>query len=229
MRSADIDRCDSEFRPDGPVANGGGDPAPGADAPAEPSDGLADEVTRLQQERDEYLDLARRARAEFENYRKRTMAQQAEQRDSAAAEVLASVVVPALDVLEAGVAHHPDAVEPIYRAVRQLAEGQGLERLDPAGAPFRPEEHEAVVYRDDSEEWSSGEVGTDGGLDGEGPADGAGAGPAGGVGEHPAGVSGEGPGDGDGEAIVTEVLRPGYRWRGRLVRPASVVVSGGRR
>src|SRR5581483_1636904 len=134
MRSADIDRCDSEFRPDGPVANGGGDPAPGADAPAEPSDGLADEVTRLQQERDEYLDLARRARAEFENYRKRMMAQQAEQRDSAAAEVLASVVVPALDVLEAGLAHHPDAVEPIYRAVRQLAEGQGLERLDPAAA-----------------------------------------------------------------------------------------------
>jgi|SRR5581483_19988 len=228
MRSADIDRCDSEFRPDGPVANGGGDPAPGADAPAEPSDGLADEVTRLQQERDEYLDLARRARAEFENYRKRMMAQQAEQRDSAAAEVLASVVVPALDVLEAGLAHHPDAVEPIYRAVRQLAEGQGLERLDPAGAPFRPEEHEAVVYRD-REERTSAEVGTDGGGDGERPAEGDGASQARGVGEDPADVSGEDPAGGHGEAIVTEVLRPGYRWRGRLVRPASVVVSGGRR
>jgi hypothetical protein len=30
-------------------------------------------------------------------------------------------------------------------------------------------------------------------------------------------------------ATVVDVLRPGYRWRGRLLRPASVVVTGGRR
>ncbi len=33
------------------------------------------------------------------------------------------------------------------------------------------------------------------------------------------------PGDG-GEPVVAETLRPGYRWRGRLVRPAMVRVRG---
>ncbi len=32
--------------------------------------------------------------------------------------------------------------------------------------------------------------------------------------------------EGDGEQIVTEVLRVGYRWRGRIIRPAMVKVSG---
>ncbi len=32
--------------------------------------------------------------------------------------------------------------------------------------------------------------------------------------------------EGDGEQVVTEVLRVGYRWRGRIIRPAMVKVSG---
>ena len=31
---------------------------------------------------------------------------------------------------------------------------------------------------------------------------------------------------GDGEAVVAEVLRPGYRWKGRVIRPAMVRVRG---
>ncbi len=32
--------------------------------------------------------------------------------------------------------------------------------------------------------------------------------------------------DGDGGAVVAEVLRPGYRWKGRVLRPAMVKVKG---
>ena len=32
--------------------------------------------------------------------------------------------------------------------------------------------------------------------------------------------------DGDGDAVVTEVLRTGYAWNGRIVRPAMVKVRG---
>ncbi len=32
--------------------------------------------------------------------------------------------------------------------------------------------------------------------------------------------------EGEGEQLVTEVLRVGYRWRGRVIRPAMVKVSG---
>ena len=31
---------------------------------------------------------------------------------------------------------------------------------------------------------------------------------------------------GDGEAVVSEVLRPGYVWKGRVLRPAMVRVRG---
>ena len=34
------------------------------------------------------------------------------------------------------------------------------------------------------------------------------------------------PGDGDGEQSVVEVLRAGYRWKGRVLRPAMVKVRG---
>ena len=34
------------------------------------------------------------------------------------------------------------------------------------------------------------------------------------------------PGDGDGEQVVVEVLRAGYRWKGRVLRPAMVKVRG---
>jgi molecular chaperone GrpE len=53
----------------------------------------------VRRERDEYLDIAQRARADFENYRKRASreAQEAERRGKAA---LATELVPALDNLE---------------------------------------------------------------------------------------------------------------------------------
>jgi molecular chaperone GrpE len=191
MSSADIDRSDGGVRPEGPVLRGG-DPAPGAGTSAvDVADGPNDELVRMTAERDEYLDLARRTRAEFENYRKRVTAQQADLRDRAAADLAAEVVVPTLDVLEAGLMHHPEVVEPIYRAVCQLADGAGLERVDPVGEEFRPEEHEAVSFRD--------------------------------------GEDRAGEGDGAHVSVVAEVLRPGYRWRGRLLRPATVAVQGGRR
>src|SRR5256714_15565165 len=56
-------------------------------------------LAETQRERDEYLEIARRARADFENYRKRAAreAQEAERRGKAA---LARELVPALDDLE---------------------------------------------------------------------------------------------------------------------------------
>lgn len=46
--------------------------------------------------------------------------------------------------------------------------------------------------------------------------------------EHDAVMHEEGDGDGaGGEAMVIDVLRAGYRWRGRLLRPAMVKVKGG--
>jgi molecular chaperone GrpE len=36
----------------------------------------------------------------------------------------------------------------------------------------------------------------------------------------------EGEGDGNGNSVVTDVLRTGYTWKGRVLRPAMVKVRG---
>jgi molecular chaperone GrpE len=110
------------------------------------------EVTR---ERDEYLDLARRARADFENYRKRAArdAAEAERRGKAG---LARELVPVLDNLEralqaAGEPESADAlvrgVELVYRELRDSLERAGVEAYDPVGERFDPAWHEALQTR----------------------------------------------------------------------------------
>jgi molecular chaperone GrpE len=105
--------------------------------------------------RDEYLDLAKRAQADFENYRKRMAAevQAAAVRGKAR---LAAEVVPVLDDLgralqaagldpegdsEDGLAH---GVILVFRGLREALERNGIEALDPKGEKFDPNAHEAL-------------------------------------------------------------------------------------
>ncbi len=161
----------------------------------------------VKRERDEYLQLARRARADFENYRKRAAreAQEAERRGKAA---LARELVPALDNLEralraAGVdpeagptgqgpeeapseevsAHEALArgVALVHGELRAALERAGVESYDPTGEKFDPTQHEALAVR-------SGEDGVDAG-------------------------------------VVIETLEKGYRLDGQVLRAARVVVS----
>ncbi len=113
-------------------------------------DGLLADTKR---ERDEYLELAQRARADFENYRKRAAreATEAERRGRIA---VARELVPALDNLERAVASArsaPDAlaegIELVLRELRGGLERSGVEAYDPAGESFDPAWHEAVATR----------------------------------------------------------------------------------
>ena len=112
-------------------------------------DALLADVTR---ERDEYLELAQRARADFENYRKRA-AREAAEAERRAKAGLAGAIVPALDNLERALsAAGPDAelaqgVELVHRDLVAALERAGVERYDPAGEPFDPAWHEALATR----------------------------------------------------------------------------------
>jgi molecular chaperone GrpE len=103
----------------------------------------------VKRERDEYLDLARRAKADFDNYRKRAA------RDTAEAEVrgkasLARELLPSIDNLERALAAAEDGSE-VARGVG-LVHGElqatlaraGVESYDPAGEAFDPTLHEAI-------------------------------------------------------------------------------------
>jgi molecular chaperone GrpE len=194
-------------------------PDSGKEAPPEAPAGADDEsaaaldadfdalLADVRRERDEYLEIAQRARADFENYRKRSAreARDAERRGKAA---LAQELLPALDNLEralraAGI--DPDAgtiadhggeppseevsahealargVALVYGELRGALERAGVETYDPTGQRFDPTQHEALSVRPG--------------------------------------------GDGVEGGVVIETLDKGYRLDGQVLRAARVVVS----
>jgi molecular chaperone GrpE len=199
---------DEERRPAGARK----DPQPAAGSPPveqgvdhpQPSEGLAgkvqedlDALEETKRERDEYLELAQRTRADFENYRRR-MATEAEQAARRGKAQLAQELIPVLDNLEralaaagidpaaalAGKASAEGALEQgvvlTYRELRETLQRAGVEAYEPVGESFDPAWHEALSTR--SEEGA--EAGT-----------------------------------------VLEVLEKGYRLDGQVIRAARVVVS----
>ena len=112
--------------------------------------GEADEVAALVQERDRYLDLARRAQADFENYRKRA-AQQATDAAKRARSDLAKELLPVVDSLERALEADPDAADGLAKGVALVRDQliatlgrAGVEAYDPAGERFDPAWHEAL-------------------------------------------------------------------------------------
>lgn len=192
-----------------PAVTEGSDPSVAAVPPAdevEEPDAANDAVSELQRERDEYLDLAQRTRAELENFRKRSARESTEAERRGRASV-ARGLVPAVDSLEraiqaAGVDLDPtsatESPDPASREVsahEALAAGvalvhgeivsalraAGVESFDPAGEKFDPNRHEALSAR-----------------------------PA---------------ANGEETGIVAETLQRGYSLGDVLIRPARVVVT----
>jgi molecular chaperone GrpE len=144
-----------------------------------------DELSRVTAERDEYLAHLQRTRAEFDNYRKRTLRDQTAHLERAAAGLIEQLL-PILDSFELALGSAGTDVERLRKGVELVygeflgaLEKAGLERIEALGKPFDPEEHEAVMHVED---------------------------------------------DG-GEPGVRDVVRSGYRFKGRVLRPAMVKVA----
>ena len=111
-----------------------------------------DELGETKRERDEYLDLARRTKADFENYRKRVAKETSDALARGKAE-LARSLLPALDNLERALAAGEDAsahaalvegVAMVRDELHSRLEGAGVESFDPTGEKFDPQLHEAL-------------------------------------------------------------------------------------
>jgi molecular chaperone GrpE len=164
--------------------DGGGDNGVAATEP-EAAEVLEHDLEQLLGERDQMRTLAQQIQADFENYRKQAM-----KRETAiverASESLLEQLLPVLDSFDAALVQLSDATDPALRKGVELVFAQlvgvlehaGLERIDAAGKPFDPNEHEAVLQE-----------------------------------------------DGDGDPLVAETMRTGYRLKGRVLRPAMVKVS----
>jgi molecular chaperone GrpE len=166
-----------------------------AEAVEEDLAALLDDVKR---ERDEYLELAQRARADFENYRKRA-AQQASDAERKAKASLARDLIPAIDNLERALEAAGDSAAPgreaeaavglaalavgvrlVHRELGEALKRAGVESFDPTGEKFDPTSSEALSTQ---------------------------------------------PRDGADPGTVIELLTRGYRIGDQVIRPARVVVA----
>jgi molecular chaperone GrpE len=112
------------------------------------------DLAQLQGERAELVDTLRRVQADFENYRKRVLREQTTLVDRAS-DRLVEALLPILDSFDgalgsvaADTAEMQKLVHGLHGIHAQLMgvlEKAGLERIDADGAPFDPNEHEAVM------------------------------------------------------------------------------------
>jgi molecular chaperone GrpE len=110
-----------------------------------------DVVAKLKAERDEFLGLAQRVQADFENYRKRALRDQ-ERLVAHAHERLVHELLPVLDdlerALEAAERHEEavlvDGVRLVERSLRTALQKEGLTEIGTDG-DFDPHVHEAVL------------------------------------------------------------------------------------
>jgi molecular chaperone GrpE len=112
-----------------------------------------DPLAQAQRERDEYLDLARRSQADFENYRKRA-AKEAVAAGQRAKSGLVRELLPVVDNLERALASAQDGEQHLAEGVRlvhseliAVLERNGVEQFDPKGESFDPSYHEALSTR----------------------------------------------------------------------------------
>ncbi|MGN6216647.1 MAG: nucleotide exchange factor GrpE [Solirubrobacterales bacterium] len=203
MSASQDDSRTDERPPAGPVA--AGDPPPPARQeevpPTTPPAGEAIEQdidalpAEAQQERDEYLELAQRTKADFENFRKRVAADIQAATLRGKAEV-AREIVPVIDHFELALQHSGiDSVAALANKSQNATEAGwamtfsdlhkalnriGVEVVDPKGEKFDPNFHEALSTQ---------------------------------------------PVDGTESGVVVEVMQKGYMLGDQLIRPARVVVS----
>ena len=156
---------DAGFRPAGPVPEGVSPANPPESSPAAPPAGEAAGqdvekdldalLAEAESKRDEYLEIARRTQADFENFRKRMAAEVQAAALRGKVEV-ARGVVPVLDDLEralgaAGLDPEGDSDDPlahgvllVFRNLRETLSRNGIEVVNPKGEKFDPNFHEAL-------------------------------------------------------------------------------------
>jgi molecular chaperone GrpE len=140
----------------GPVAEDPEGATPAGDAAPIEGDvaeieGDLDKLVKTAAQRDEYLALAQRTQADFENYRKRVARESAAAQERGAAG-LAKELLPALDNLDRALEEASCRDEPLLAGVRLVRSELsaalarvGIESFSPLGETFDPALHEAMA------------------------------------------------------------------------------------
>jgi molecular chaperone GrpE len=126
----------------------------GEEDPANEEERIVDEP---EDSGEDYLALAQRIQADFENYRKRA-AREAAAAGERAKSGLVRELLPIVDNLERALAsaeegeqHLAEGVRLVHSELIAVLERNGIEQFDPAGDKFDPAEHEALSVRNEGE------------------------------------------------------------------------------
>jgi len=134
-----------------------GEPS-GEEDPANEEEALQDkEASAPAEEPEDYLALAQRIQADFENYRKRA-AREAAAAGERARSGLVRELLPILDNLERALAsaeegeqHLAEGVRLVHSELIAVLERNGVQQFSPEGDKFDPSEHEALSVRNDGD------------------------------------------------------------------------------
>jgi molecular chaperone GrpE len=121
------------------------------------ADAVLAELTAKAEKADEYLGLAQRTKADFENYRKRSIREAALAQERGIAK-LAKELLPAMDNLDRALTaietHTEDNHEQLVSGIKLVhadvvsaLNRAGIESFSPVGEPFDPQWHEAVAQQ----------------------------------------------------------------------------------
>ena len=111
------------------------------------------DLDKARSEATEYLENLQRLKADFDNFRKRMLREQSEILKMAAHEVIGALL-PVIDDFERALAHEIDGnqvdeykggMQMVYGQLVEVLKKNGLVALEPAGEPFDPTKHEAIM------------------------------------------------------------------------------------
>jgi molecular chaperone GrpE len=113
-----------------------------------------DELSAKAEKADEYLELAQRTKADFENYRKRAVREAALAQERGIVK-LAKELLPAVDNLDRALENAEqngadplaDGIKLVHAEVVAALSRAGIERFSPEGEQFDPQHHEAVAQQ----------------------------------------------------------------------------------
>lgn len=155
-READVARpADASSAPEGPQD--------GVMPPAEASARIAELEATLDAERQVGRQARARLQADFDNYRKRMLTEQARWRDDAQADLLLALL-PVFDNLERAAQAAGDAdavrkgVDLTLRQLSEVLERAGLKAFESLGRPFDPNRHEAMAQQPADDKHKDGDV-----------------------------------------------------------------------
>jgi molecular chaperone GrpE len=130
-----------------------GEPVAPSEAGSAVVEPLEQALARLERELTDWKDRALRSAADLENFRKRSLREREESWNRGQVEVLAKVLevvddlarVAHLDPAQTSAEALHEGMGLVERKFLKVLETAGLERVDPAGQPFDPHSHEAVM------------------------------------------------------------------------------------